>query len=288
MTVMRDEQARALAATTFDRNVVVTASAGTGKTTLLITRLMHLLVKSPEAIPLSQVVALTFMNKAATEIKIRLRECLESVLAPDDSPAARELWDRYRLSAADLRTRYRLSTDELRGRVEAALGELENSQIGTIHSFAAHLLRLYPLEAGVDPRFTPDEEFVFDDFFTREWREWLDSGLGGAGPRQERWEWVPRGTGPAGLGPFAKALVNDLIPLDAPQDQLVCGLAPTLRSWLERRQQRAGELLSASREGGKKPRQIEALLVAADRLFGLVLRDGAAGLAELDAETLTL
>ena len=111
MTVLRDEQARVLAATTFDRNVVVTASAGTGKTTLLITRLMHLLVKSPEPVPLSQVVALTFMNKAANEIKIRLRECLESIRAPDDSPTARELWDRYRLSAADLRTRYHLSTD---------------------------------------------------------------------------------------------------------------------------------------------------------------------------------
>src|SRR6058998_1111702 len=288
MIVMRDEQARFLAATTFDRNVVVTASAGTGKTTLLITRLMHLLVKSPEAIPLSQVVALTFMNKAATEIKIRLRECLESVLAPDDSPAARELWDRYHLSAADLRTRYHFSADELQDRVEAALGELENSQIGTIHSFAAHLLRLYPLEAGVDPRFTPDEEFVFDDFFTREWREWLDGELGGAGPRQERWKRVLRGTDLAGLELFAKALVNDLIPLDSLKDQVGGGLASTLRSWLERKQQRAGELLSASREGGKKPRQIETLLAAADRLFGRVLSGGPAGIAELDAELRTL
>src|SRR3989454_4235737 len=197
MIVMRDEQARFLAATTFDRNVVVTASAGTGKTTLLITRLMHLLVKSPEAIPLSQVVALTFMNKAATEIKIRLRECLESVLAPDDSPAARELWDRYRLSAADLRTRYHFSADELQDRVEAALGELENSQIGTIHSFAAHLLRLYPLEAGVDPRVTPDEEFVFDDFFTREWRGWAGGGGWGGGSPGGGREGGGGGRGPA-------------------------------------------------------------------------------------------
>ncbi len=288
MTAIRDEQARVLAATTFDRNVVVTASAGTGKTTLLITRLVHLLVKSPEAVPLSQVVALTFMNKAANEIKIRLRECLESILTPDDSPAARELWDRYRVSAADLRTRYRLSTDELRSRVEAALGELENSQIGTIHSFAAHLLRLYPLEAGVDPRFTPDEEFVFDDFFTREWREWLDGELGGAAPRQERWKRVLRGTDLAGLELFAKALVNDLIPLDSLKDQVGGGLASMLRSWLERKQQRAGEFLSVSREGGKKPRQIETLLAAADRLFGHVLSGGPAGITELDAELRTL
>jgi len=288
MIVMRDEQARFLAATTFDRNVVVTASAGTGKTTLLITRLMHLLVKSPEAIPLSQVVALTFMNKAATEIKIRLRECLESVLAPDDSPAARELWDRYRLSAADLRTRYHFSADELQDRVEAALGELENSQIGTIHSFAAHLLRLYPLEAGVDPRFTPDEEFVFDDFFTREWREWLDGELGGAGGRQERWKRVLRTTDLAGLELFAKALVNDLIPLDALKDQVGGELAPTLRSWLQQKQQRARELMPASRDEGRKPRQIETLLAAADRLFGHVLSGGPAGIGELDAELRTL
>src|SRR5207245_5246533 len=50
MTVMLEEQARLLAATTVARNVVVTASAATGQTTLLITRLMHLLVKSPEAV----------------------------------------------------------------------------------------------------------------------------------------------------------------------------------------------------------------------------------------------
>src|SRR5207244_4729072 len=168
------------------------------KTTLLITRLMHLLVKCPEAVPLSQAVALTFMNKAANEIKIRVRECLESILAPDDSPAARELWDRYRLSAAELRTRYHFSADELQGRVEAALGELENSQIGTIHSFAAHLLRLYPLEAGVDPRFTPDEEFVFDDFFTREWRGWVGGGVGGAGGREASGERGRRGLRAAG------------------------------------------------------------------------------------------
>src|SRR3989475_12236798 len=72
------------------------------------------------------------------------------------------------------------------------------------------------------------------------------------------------------------------------KDQVGGGLAPTLRSWLERKQQRAGELLSASLEGGKKPRQIETLLAAADRLFGHVLSDGPAGLGELDAELRTL
>src|SRR5438093_1057412 len=176
---------------------------------------------------------------------ISLRDGWESILAPDDAPAARELCDRYRLSAADLRTRYRLSTDELRGGVESALGELENSQIGTIHSFAAHLLRLYPLEAGVDPRFTPDEEFVFDDFFTREWREWLDGELGGAGPRQERWKRVLRGMDLAGLGLFARALVNDLIPLDSLKDQARQGGAGERSRLLPRPARAAGAVRRA-------------------------------------------
>src|SRR3989338_5751791 len=81
---IRDAQARMLAATTFDRNVVVTAGAGTGKTTLLVERLVHLIVKSPDPVPVSEIVALTFMIKAANEIKIRLQdELLKLVDKPE-------------------------------------------------------------------------------------------------------------------------------------------------------------------------------------------------------------
>lgn len=67
-----DASERERAATTFDRNVVVTAGAGTGKTRLLVDRLVHLLMRDPE-VKLTQIVALTFTNKAANEMKIRLR-----------------------------------------------------------------------------------------------------------------------------------------------------------------------------------------------------------------------
>ncbi|MDO8545874.1 MAG: UvrD-helicase domain-containing protein, partial [Nitrospirales bacterium] len=143
MAEIRDAQARMLAATTFDRNVVVTAGAGTGKTTLLVERLVHLIVKSPDPVPVSEIVALTFMIKAANEIKIRLQERLLELAARPEA-------------ATDLLARYRLSASELAARAEAALLEVERSQIGTIHSFAAHVLRLYPVEAGVDPGFEPD------------------------------------------------------------------------------------------------------------------------------------
>ena len=73
---IQDAQVRTLAETTFDRNVVVVAGAGTGKTTLLVNRLVHALLREPDAIAITELVALTFTNKATSEMKIRLRERL--------------------------------------------------------------------------------------------------------------------------------------------------------------------------------------------------------------------
>ena len=78
-----DRMARESAETTFDRNVVVVAGAGTGKTTLLVNRLVYLIMKEPAPAPITQVVALTFTNKAATEMKVRLRERLAVLARPE-------------------------------------------------------------------------------------------------------------------------------------------------------------------------------------------------------------
>src|SRR6266403_2609168 len=76
-----DARDRQVAVATFDRNLVVTAGAGTGKTTLLVDRLVHLLLRNPEPLKITEIVALTFTNKAAEEMKLRLRERLQSYLA---------------------------------------------------------------------------------------------------------------------------------------------------------------------------------------------------------------
>ena len=75
-----DAADRRAAVTTFDRSVVVTAGAGTGKTTLLIERLVHLLLRNPEPLKITEIVALTFTNKAADELKLRLRQRLQAFL----------------------------------------------------------------------------------------------------------------------------------------------------------------------------------------------------------------
>ena len=73
--------------------------------------------------------------------------------------------------------RYQLSKDELDRRVHDAMRNMERSDIGTIHSFAATLLRLYPLEAGVDPQFHEDDGREFDRLFDEQWDLWLDQEL---------------------------------------------------------------------------------------------------------------
>ena len=73
--------------------------------------------------------------------------------------------------------RYQLSKDELDARVHDALRNMERSDIGTIHSFAATLLRLYPLEAGIDPQFQEDDGKQFERIFDEQWDLWLDQEL---------------------------------------------------------------------------------------------------------------
>lgn len=276
MAEIRDAQARTLAATTFERNVVVTAGAGTGKTTLLVERLVHLIVKSPDPVPLSEIVALTFMIKAANEIKIRLQERLLDLAARPEA-------------ATDLLERYRLSSTELAARAEAAVLEVERSQIGTIHSFAAHLLRLYPVEAGVDPGFEPDEGVGFEEHFQREWERWLDDELGAGGLRHDVWRRVLRRVGVAEFQELARALVRDLIPLDELAEQVQDPSLPVpVRTWLQEKRDRAHDWSSAQLEEGKEPRQVEKLLAAARSVFDLVLARGAPGLRAVDGETAAL
>ncbi|MEE8074538.1 MAG: UvrD-helicase domain-containing protein, partial [Candidatus Binatia bacterium] len=147
-----DRPERELAATTFDRNVVVTAGAGTGKTTLLVDRLLHLLMRNPEPLKITEIAALTFTNKAANEMKLRLRERLQSYLGVRlDKDTVDKQEEEAQRGIRSFIERYHLTKDEIESRSREALRHIERSGIGTVHSFAATLLRLYPMEAGLDP-----------------------------------------------------------------------------------------------------------------------------------------
>jgi len=129
------------------RNATVHASAGTGKTWLLVTRIVRLLLAgtAPESI-----LAVTFTRKAAAEMQQRVTERLRELAG-----AAPENLD------AMLRQYGITPDDDLRagaGRLyEALLFNPYSLRATTFHAFCQELLQRFPLEAGVTPGFAISE-----------------------------------------------------------------------------------------------------------------------------------
>jgi ATP-dependent helicase/nuclease subunit A len=117
------------AATATDAALVVTAGAGSGKTRTLAARFVGLLAAG---YPLRSLVAITFTDKAAREMRARIRRLVVDWLAACD-PAEQPRW-------------------------QEILAGLDAARIGTIHSFCAGLLRAHPAEAALDPAFAVLEE----------------------------------------------------------------------------------------------------------------------------------
>src|SRR3979490_1885876 len=69
---------QAVAAYAIDRHISVTAGPGSGKTTVLVERYLHILREHDLSI--DQIVAITFTNRAANEMRERLREQLNHIL----------------------------------------------------------------------------------------------------------------------------------------------------------------------------------------------------------------
>ncbi len=128
------------------RSLLVEASAGTGKTHILIEVLLHRAVESTPPLSLARTAALTFTEKAAGEMKVRLRRALERIAA---GPA-----------------------DRRRARAEEALRELDRGEVTTIHSFCLALLRERPFEAGLDPDFAQLDPTASAVLADRVWNDW--------------------------------------------------------------------------------------------------------------------
>ena len=278
-TLPADDLERRQATTTFDRNVVVTAGAGTGKTTLLVERCVNLLMRPSDPVQMTELVALTFTNKAANEMKARLRDRLE-VLAGHRTggPAAKEA----EAAALDsLRERYSITSDDIHGRARKALQQLERAQIGTIHSFAAALLRLYPLETGLNPQFREDDGRLRKRQFDTGWGLWLDEELSGTGPRTEEWKKILGRFSLDRLGELALALCADNVDLDGlqrpggPDDP-----AGVLGQWLRGLEEAITDLIHRH----PKQRRIEQALAVGRR----VIQAARAGGASVDDEELSL
>lgn len=130
------------------RSVFVTANAGSGKTTTLVSRVARLLLGG--AAP-SAILCVTYTKAAAAEMQARLFERLGKWAVMDDGELSEALAELDDSDAAALNPA-RLS--EARRLFARALETPGGLKIQTIHAFCEKLLRRFPIEAGVSPRFT--------------------------------------------------------------------------------------------------------------------------------------
>ena len=265
---LADSRDRLLAETTWDRNVVVVAGAGTGKTTILVNRILNLLLREPNPLAITEIVALTFTNKAATEMKQRLHAQLLRLTEQTND------------LIATFRARYHLSADQVGERARTALGQMEKAQIGTLHSFAAHLLRLHPLESEIDPLFQEDDGSRFKELFHSSWDRWLDDELGSAGPQHTRWRRILAGATLDDIRQFTTALAGDFVDLDELERQCrALSLEGALHEWVVATHGRAITLLAA--QDRPKRRKAEQMLAAALHSLALLLEQGPSGLTHV-------
>jgi ATP-dependent exoDNAse (exonuclease V) beta subunit len=147
---LSDEAARARIRGSLSESLMVEASAGTGKTSELVRRMVAILEAGLTSV--DKIVAVTFTHKAAGELKLRLRQELD-------------------------RARSSVTNQASKKNLEDALARLEEASIGTIHSFCAQLLRERPVEARVDPAFEELSEQEAGGLYNRAFRGWMQAML---------------------------------------------------------------------------------------------------------------
>lgn len=136
---LTDKDARFEIGNALDKSVFVEAGAGSGKTHEMVARICAM---ADSGVELRTLVAITFTEKAAGELRERIRKNL----AEGDH-------------------------NELRAR---ALGQLDTAPIGTIHSFALRLISSNPIAAGVPPLVTVVDEMRSQIAFSQRWSAIVD------------------------------------------------------------------------------------------------------------------
>jgi ATP-dependent helicase/nuclease subunit A len=142
---VRDAAARQRIVTELDRNLLVEAGAGSGKTQKLAERMAAGIATGRYV--LEGLAAVTFTRKAAAELRGRFQQALEHELQQS-------------------------TASDRQDRIRAALSNLERFFAGTIHSFCARLLRERPVEAGVSPGFTELDDVEERLVRQQSWRDY--------------------------------------------------------------------------------------------------------------------
>mgnify|MGYP002860447253 FL=1 len=123
-------------ALTTSGHMALTANAGSGKTFVLARKYLEALTKNKFEI--SNVAAITFTEKAASELYLKISILIDEKIIECSNQTERKLLEKIRR-------------------------QLVSANISTIHSFCISLLREYPVEVELDARFIPIDEILSEE-----------------------------------------------------------------------------------------------------------------------------
>jgi len=147
-TMPNDYKAREQIIADLNQNFLVEASAGSGKTSSLVGRMVALVQSGRYSI--DRIAAITFTRKAAIEMKERFQQKIEDTFLQCNDAGEKRI-------------------------LRKALSDIEQCYIGTIHSFCARVLREFPIEARLDPGFKEMDEIDNILFMEKAWGKYLSN-----------------------------------------------------------------------------------------------------------------
>jgi ATP-dependent helicase/nuclease subunit A len=245
--VPQDEGVRQRVRRELGTSFVISAGAGTGKTTLLVDRIVNIVLTG--FLRLDQVAAVTFTENAATTLKLRLRDALERARAEADDPLVID-------------------------RASVGLATIERAQVSTIHALCTAMLQERPIEGGVTPGFRVADEALADFIFEEAWEEWLQDRLTGRDDLLEAviLSRIPlEKTSPIGDPMTLRKLARRLVSQRDLKPHITSALIDPrpVREWFLAKITRAHELISGRPEADTLVAAVRSLFAEIERTAGL-------------------
>ena len=156
-----DQAERTRVTSDIAETMFVVAGAGTGKTRALVERVTEL-IAGPSGAPIGSIAAITFTEKAAAELRNRIRAHLNRRLADASTADA----DRHAVASA-----------EQARAIQDALDGLDSAAISTLHGFARRILSEHAIEAGLPPKFETLDQIASDVCFEDRWSRFANDLL---------------------------------------------------------------------------------------------------------------
>src|SRR5699024_2291635 len=117
-----------------DSDILVAAAAGSGKTAVLVERIIQKIIQPEDPYQIDEILVATFTNAAAEEMRARIGSALEEAIA--DDPGSHHL--------------------------KKQLSLLQRASISTLHAFCTTVVRQYAYRIDIDPAFRIADQMEMD------------------------------------------------------------------------------------------------------------------------------